>query len=158
MRQLKIGKTLFCAALAMVAGAFLFSGVASAATINKELNAWADPDAVVYNSDNDNIIHFDITCDLDNLLAEARLDSAVNQALTNAGYNNRWRGRVLKSSFTSTDDIDKMIGIDYMHDTGDPTYIFWTDWGLRDVDTPSDGTPDPLTDPDHTQFHDIESQ
>ncbi len=65
-------------AFAITIGAFLSAGMAYAENIEKPLGDWAQTQVTVYNSDFDNIVHVDITYDLDALWAGIVADGTVD--------------------------------------------------------------------------------
>ena len=126
MKTLKIARPIVFAALAVLVGAFLFSEAAYAASVKKPLDEWANVNVTVLNSDKDDEIHFEITYDLDSLMAEIAADGTVDIG----DYYNRWRGDEPKTKFTQH-DIDQMLAIGYMYERPEePTLIYWTDYAL----------------------------
>ena len=97
MKTLRLKKVL-ATTLAITAWVFLFCGVACA-NVQKPLHTWANTQVAVFNSDYDNQIHFEITYDLDALLAGVDADGSINLG----PFHNRWRGRVLRADFPEID-------------------------------------------------------
>jgi hypothetical protein len=126
MKDLIFRKTFYpVMTLTIVLGVFLFSVAAYAQNIQKPLNTWADTDAIVYNNDSDDVIHFDITYDLDSFWAGIVADGSIDLGI----YHSRGEFWKVVYFWVTLYSIDGVVYVDGAEGVGSQ-YIGGYYWGL----------------------------